>query len=96
MTKIPSVEEFWEKLEPHGEVCKQSLDEWLTQNLTAQRTAILTELGEWVSHNSYSINFGWKETPSGFKSMQSPDVIRRIIDTPTLQAHINNLINPGV
>jgi len=87
MTKIPSVEErvakfqkeFWKISGKSAPDLDRKQDEYITQALTAERTALLTELREVIQAIDF---YGWNE--------QTQSKIKEKV-----QAHINNLINPS-
>jgi len=82
MTKIPSVEERVEEFEHKYQdfnMCSAS-STWVREALTADRTALLTELTQTIQTIDF---FGWNT------QMQSK--IKEKV-----QAYINNLINPSV
>jgi len=88
MTKIPSVEERVEELGlcECEDLSGELQTDRITQALTADRTALLTELREWVEIKKLDAT-----VMNVANRKRAGHINRTLVE---VKAHINNLINP--
>jgi len=100
MTKIPSVEALakdwlFAEDEPGEEdvLVYEEFKEFLTQALTDQRTALLTELREWTDNYLKKVNTYAESCHKENLIMLAYDAHSREIAIEHLKAHLDELIN---
>ena len=92
----PAIQDMEAIVAIHGEFDKYAIDDWLAKALTAERTALLTELREWADSRIKPQKHG-KDCLGEYCDRAFcnwDDIFHKNKEMELLKARINNLINP--